>query len=296
MVGKISTGQYFKGVIDYNEKEKAEKLDSNLLGDTKEEMTKEFVCQAEQNERVKNKVKHFVLSFSDEDKLKLDNEKLKELNQEYLKRMGYGNNQFVLYKHSDTSKTHIHCVVNRVDNDGICVKDGHEKHKSRSVLMELEKKYNLTRTKKVCQDKSKQYDKTYKATKTRLNSKKEPTEKQIIEINIRNNLKESSNENEFLQGLQKAGIETIKNSAGNGYTFKLSKGKYKFKASKVHRDLSYSKIQKQLKENESNKSLKEKNGLSEHTKNVIKRDRIFKKEKLFDNEKKTKTKSKGIGR
>ena len=95
----------------------------------------------EANRRTTNTVFHASLNPSPEDKLTDD--QLRDIAQEYMERMGYGNQPYIVFKHKDISREHLHLVSLRVDEQGRKISDSHEYDRSMSVLRELERKYDL---------------------------------------------------------------------------------------------------------------------------------------------------------
>ena len=43
---------------------------------------------------------------------------LREITQEYMERMGYGNQPYIVFKHKDIDRQHLHIVSLRVDENG----------------------------------------------------------------------------------------------------------------------------------------------------------------------------------
>ena len=70
----------------------------------------------EANRRTTNTVFHVLLNPSPEDKL--TGEQLREIAREYMERMGYGNQPYIVFKHNDISREHLHLVSLRVDENG----------------------------------------------------------------------------------------------------------------------------------------------------------------------------------
>ena len=66
-----------------------------------------------------------------------------ELAREYLEKMGFGDMPYMVYKHMDIDRHHIHIVALRVDTDGRCISDKNNFYRSKDICRELEKKYNL---------------------------------------------------------------------------------------------------------------------------------------------------------
>ena len=87
---------------------------------------------------------HISLSYSPEDSARLSDEAMVKLALEYMEKMGIKNTQFIIARHLDKEHPHCHIVYNRVDNNGRCVSDSYEYHRSNAICKELKKKYGLT--------------------------------------------------------------------------------------------------------------------------------------------------------
>ena len=81
-------------------------------------ITDSFVMQAGLSCRTKKPVTHIILTFSPEDVDQLDDKNLEWFVHDYLKRMGYDDNQFVAFRHFDNKHPHVHIIVNRVNFQG----------------------------------------------------------------------------------------------------------------------------------------------------------------------------------
>ena len=66
-----------------------------------------------------------------------------ELAREYMEKMGFGDMPYMVYKHMDIDRHHLHIVALRVDTDGRCISDKNNFYRSKDICRELEKKYNL---------------------------------------------------------------------------------------------------------------------------------------------------------
>lgn len=148
MIAKINNGESFKGVLQYVlDKEKEHQvLDSNgvLNTDNIGLLSNQFITQCSLNSRVKKPVWHAQIAFAKEDDSLINDELITEIAQKYLKKMGITDNQYLIVKHVDTAHTHIHIVINRVDNEGKPLKDNMMKRRSMEVAKGLEVEYNLT--------------------------------------------------------------------------------------------------------------------------------------------------------
>lgn len=249
MVGKISSGGFAGGIFNYLEREKSEIVSTNMLGETKQELTRDFLECAELNPRVEKPVKHHVISFSPEDMKKLSPELLEDLIKDYLEDTGYSNNQYAAFIHKDSNVDHLHLVINKVDFDGLNTHPKFEKKQARKTLMKLEEKYNLTRTPAKSLDKSKHYE----IGKKNFKGKDKEGIKSVINETL-HRLKVKTDK-EFVKHIKSAGIGIKINSAGNGINFELNGKSYK--ASSIDRKLSFGKILNTIAENKKEFDLKE---------------------------------------
>ena len=95
----------------------------------------------EANRRTTNTVFHASLNPSPEDKLA--DGQLRDIAQEYMERMGYGNQPYIVFKHKDISREHLHIVSLRVDEKGRKLPHDFEARRSAEITRDLEHKYNL---------------------------------------------------------------------------------------------------------------------------------------------------------
>ena len=80
---------------------------------------------------------------------KLSDERLTQIAKEYMEALGYGNQPYIVFKHNDIAREHIHIVSLRVDFDGNKINDKFEGRRSKKITNALEKKYNLIPSSKV---------------------------------------------------------------------------------------------------------------------------------------------------
>lgn len=74
---------------------------------------------------------------------RLSDEQLATIAQEYMEKLGYGNQPYMVYKHEDIDRHHIHIVGLRVDENGKPLSDKFEHRRSKQITRELEQKYGL---------------------------------------------------------------------------------------------------------------------------------------------------------
>ena len=73
----------------------------------------------------------------------LSDQQLSDIAREYMRKLGYGDQPYLVYKHTDIDRHHIHIVGLRVDENGKTLNDRFEHRRSKQITRELERKYNL---------------------------------------------------------------------------------------------------------------------------------------------------------
>lgn len=153
MVANIRTGATVGGAVRYNEEKvnrgQAEVLFWNRMlnpFDTAGRMSHER-CMAsfepflQANRRTTNTVFHVSLNPSPEDRL--TDEQLGEIAREYMERMGYGEQPYIVFKHRDIAREHLHVVSLRIDREGRKLPHDFEARRSVEITRDLEQKYGL---------------------------------------------------------------------------------------------------------------------------------------------------------
>jgi len=64
-------------------------------------------------------------------------EELTRIAQEYIKKMGYQDNPYLIYFHSDTANNHVHIVSSRVNEFGLKINDSFERRRSQTAMKEI---------------------------------------------------------------------------------------------------------------------------------------------------------------
>ena len=153
MVENIRSGSSPGGALYYN-KEKVDKGEAEVLFRQKmlepfdrygrldiDACMESFMPYLEANHRTTNTVFHASLNPSPEDKL--TDEQLRDIAREYMERMGYGNQPYIVFKHKDIAREHLHIVSLRVDERGRKLQHDFEARRSMEILRGLERKYGL---------------------------------------------------------------------------------------------------------------------------------------------------------
>lgn len=147
MMAKIRGGQGFAGLVDYANdlKEKNTKIIASDGVDltSNKSIVASFSLQAKSRPSLRNFVGHISLNFAPEDTPKLSDRLIADIAQEYLRRMGIVNTQYVVFRHHDKPHAHVHIVYNRVDNDGNAIAGDQGFRKSARVTQALTREYGL---------------------------------------------------------------------------------------------------------------------------------------------------------
>ncbi len=93
------------------------------------------------NKKTENPVIHISLNPNPKDKL--NDEQFAQIADEYMKKLGYGSQPFVVYKHEDINRHHIHIVSVKVDETGKMIRDNFQHRLSMRICRDLERKYRL---------------------------------------------------------------------------------------------------------------------------------------------------------
>ncbi|MGL6129850.1 conjugal transfer protein MobB, partial [Chryseobacterium artocarpi] len=74
---------------------------------------------------------------------KVSDEGFVKIAEDYMNGMGYGEQPYMVFKHTDIDRTHIHIVSVCVDENGRKISDQFEKRRSMNICRQLENTYNL---------------------------------------------------------------------------------------------------------------------------------------------------------
>ena len=151
MIAKISSTENLGGALGYNfkkvEKGEASVLLAQGLYQNKEErytMAEVFAdMQALIPEKCRTKKTVFHCSLNPHPDEKLSDETLSQIAKEYMEALGYGKQPYIVFKHNDITREHIHIVSLRVDSRGQKINDKFEKRRSKKITDALERKYSL---------------------------------------------------------------------------------------------------------------------------------------------------------
>ena len=178
MIAKISSTENLGGALGYNFK-KVEKGEANILlaaelyqdregRYTMEDVLADMEALIPKKCRTKKAVFHCSLNPHPDEKL--SDETLMQIAREYMEALGYGNQPYIVFKHNDIAREHIHIVSLRIDGEGKKINDKFEKRRSKQITDTLERKYDLIPSSKVA---DKAVEETPKIDITRGNIKEQ---------------------------------------------------------------------------------------------------------------------------
>ena len=157
MIAKISATENLGGALGYNFK-KVEKGEASILlvaelyqdrdgRYTMEDVLVDMEALIPKKCRTKKAVFHCSLNPHPDEKL--SDERLVQIAKEYMEALGYSKQPYIVFKHNDIAREHIHIVSLRVDSKGRKINDKYEGRRSKKITDALEKKYNLIPSSKV---------------------------------------------------------------------------------------------------------------------------------------------------
>ena len=157
MIAKISSTENLGGALGYNFKKvgkgeasillAAELYQNNDGNYTMEDVLADMEALIPEKCRTKKTVFHCSLNPHPDDKI--SDEQLVQVAREYMEALGYGKQPYIVFKHNDIAREHIHIVSLRVDSRGQKINNRFEKRRSKKITDALERKFGLIPSSKV---------------------------------------------------------------------------------------------------------------------------------------------------
>ena len=159
MIAKISSSNSLATTLGYNFK-KVEKHEASVLlvqglfqdrngRYSRAQVLADMLRTIPERCRTKKAVFHCSLNPHPDEKL--SDEALSRIAREYMEALGYGAQPYIVFRHNDIPRAHIHIVSLRVDSEGQKIDDRFERRRSKRITDALEAKFGLlpSRKKKV---------------------------------------------------------------------------------------------------------------------------------------------------
>lgn len=151
MVAKISLGNSLYGSLVYNgekiNKEHGRVLDTNKIyndGTGKiniHRVFEDFKRWMPQATKAEKTMMHISLNPHPDDRL--SEAQYIQIAHEYMEKMGFAEMPYVIVKHEDIDRHHIHIVALRVRPDGSAIDSKNNYYRSKEITREIERKYGL---------------------------------------------------------------------------------------------------------------------------------------------------------
>ena len=151
MIAKIGRSANLYGALAYNnlkvEHENGQILLANKIIETANgqysvaQLAQSFATYLIANRQTEKHTIH--ISLNPDPKDTVSDDKFRQIAEQYMREMGYGEQPFVVFKHTDIDRTHIHIVSVCVDEEGKKISDKFEKMRSMKLCRELEKQHGL---------------------------------------------------------------------------------------------------------------------------------------------------------
>lgn len=125
MVAKVNSGQNILGLLNYNENKVKEGvatcIQENLFNCNVDRLSfydklKTFQGFITRNHRATTKAVHISLNFDPSEKI--DKETLRGIATQYMDKIGFGRQPYLVYQHFDAAHPHIHIVTTNIQQDG----------------------------------------------------------------------------------------------------------------------------------------------------------------------------------
>ena len=151
MIAKISSPSRLAAALGYNFK-KVEKHEASVLlvqglfhdqngAYSRAQVLADMLRTIPERCRTKKTVFHCSLNPHPDEKL--SDEALSRIAAEYMEALGYGAQPYIVFRHNDIPRAHIHIVSLRVDSEGQKIDDRFERRRSKRITDALEAKFGL---------------------------------------------------------------------------------------------------------------------------------------------------------
>ena len=216
-------------------------LGGNMSGQNPRELSREFGLVRELRPDIEKPVHHVSISAGENDRLTV--EQWQEIADTYIQRMGFQNSPHVVIQHRGTERDHIHILTSRIDFDGKVISEWQSKQRAEKVMREVEKKYDLERLQMSRE--------VMRAAPTRgeqevFDRTGRMSAKLSLQGHVERALRDGPTATEFIEKLQRVGVEVIPNLQSTGRVSGVSfrEGEELMKGSDLGRGFSWGALQK----------------------------------------------------
>lgn len=216
-------------------------IGGNMSGQNSRELSREFGLVRELRPDIEKPVHHVSISAGEHDRLSV--EQWQEIADTYIEKMGFQNSPHVVIQHRGTKRDHIHILTSRIDFDGKIISEWQSKQRAEKVMREVEQKYDLERlpmSREVMRAAPSRGEQEVFERTGRMSAKLG------LQGHVERALKDGPTATEFIERLQRVGVETIPNLQSTGRVSGISfrQGEELMKGSDLGRGFSWGALQK----------------------------------------------------
>lgn len=236
MIAKAKAIAHGKVAIEYamRESKNGELVVSNLIqNNAPNKIYNEFTDIQKYNTRCKNKFIRFEIGIAPKDEAKLSQNDLTKICEEFSKRLGFENHQWIACTHRDTDNLHLHMIVNRIGVDQSVYDTSFISNRASNTAEKISLDMGLTLAKNI-KAKYKQRTDIVSFERMMARTRIEKLAHDAL-ANKPNNLWE------FQQAMKEKGIvvSEAKNKKGNTYGLRFTGYGETFKASTIGQEFGY---------------------------------------------------------
>lgn len=216
-------------------------IGGNMSGQNPRELSREFGLVRELRPDIEKPVHHVSISAGEHDRLTV--EQWQEIADTYIQKMGFQNAPYVVIQHRGTKRDHVHILTSRIDFDGKVISEWQSKQRAEKVMREVEQKYDLEQvpmSREVTRAAPSRGELEVYERTGRMSAKLS------LQGHVERALRGQPTATEFIEKLQRVGVETIPNLQSTGRVSGISfrQGEELMKGSDLGRGFSWEALQK----------------------------------------------------
>ena len=236
MIAKAKAISHGKTAIEYamRESKHAEVLTKNLVqNNSPGKIHQEFIDVSKYNSRCKNKFIRIEIGIAPKDEANLSKEQLSEICDQFSKRFGFENHQWIACTHRDTDNLHMHMIVNRIGIDQKVFDTSFISKKAGLIAEKISRDMGLTIANEV-EAKQKMYTQVVSFQRKMVRAKIEKIAHKVLSQEP-TTLEQFSN----LMNKEDVTVTEMKNKKGDTYGLRFTSYDETFKGSTIGKEFGY---------------------------------------------------------
>jgi hypothetical protein len=215
-------------------KDEAEVLEKNgIIAENGSELHDEFKIYQEQNSRCKNNNINIIISPSPEDISKLNNEELRAITKDFMKKMELDKHQYVAVKHTPPNgRVHVHIYCNRINEEGKAYSSSYIGKKTQRMVQEIIQERGLVNPKEIHSNQQILDKENLKEIRQQIYNK----HNEVMQIGKPRNF------NEYIEQMKLKDVEVVPSITKQNKIqgFRVKHQGFDLKATQVHKNMSLS--------------------------------------------------------